>query len=122
MSYANTTTTSYFVHDTNNTGFYSYKTIVSRYSPSDKGHLGIQVSRHTVMVDRGCWRPRTVHSGVTSDIIIRHDGKGPLHTVVELLFSAADGSSSKQASDVVHKRQNRVAQVPTAKVWLHGVA
>ena len=29
---------------------------------------GIQVSRHTVLVDRGCWRPRTVHSGVTSDI------------------------------------------------------
>ena len=55
MPYANTTTTSYFVHDTNN-------------SLSDKCLPEIQVSRHTVMVDRGCWRPRTVHSGVTSEI------------------------------------------------------
>ena len=68
MRYANTATTSYFVHDTNNIGFYSYKTIVTRYSLSDKCLPEIQVSRHTVMVDRGCWRPRTVHSGVTSDI------------------------------------------------------
>ena len=50
------------------------------------------------------------------------DGKGPFQTAVVLLFSDAGGSSSKQVSDVVHKRQNRVAQVPTAKVWLHGVA
>ena len=50
------------------------------------------------------------------------DGKGPFHTAVVLLFSAADGSSSKQATDVAHMRQNRVAKVPAAKVWLHGVA
>ena len=47
------------------------KLIVSWYIPSDKCLPGIQVSRHTVMVDRGCWRPRTVHSGVTSDMICR---------------------------------------------------
>ena len=68
MSYANTTTTSYFVHDTNNIGFYSYKTIVSWYSPSVKCFPGIQVSRHTVMIDSGCLRLRTVHSDATSDI------------------------------------------------------
>ena len=45
-----------------------------------------------------------------------------LQPAVVLLFSTADGSSSKQASDVVHKGQNRVVQVPTAKVWLRGVS
>ena len=52
---------------------------------------GIQVSRHTVMVDRGCWRPRTVHSSVTSDIKGMTE-KGLLHTAAVLLFSAADES------------------------------
>ena len=36
------------------------------------------------------------------------DGKGPFHTAVVLLFSAADGSSSKQATDVAHMRERQV--------------
>ena len=39
-----------------------------------------------------------------------------------LSLSASGGRSSKPARHAVCRGQNRVAQVPTAKVCLHGVA
>ena len=75
MSFANSTTTTYCVHDTsNNIGFYSYSflKLLSYGTFLQTSVFWGYRSRGTQWWSTGgCWRPRTVHSDVTSDIIGR---------------------------------------------------